>query len=164
MTPWRSRPRRWEFTASAQTTVRSVDERLLSDCGDGVTALSAVVLLLLHLQVSSLSQQEEVRALVEGQFLSRRLHAERLGYSIRKSSSPCFLSSVVFSYRPGSGRCSSGPIGDGQAGHVVCGQRASVVSPAVCLQLKEVECWRRAELHPTERSCRSVWSCDLSHH
>lgn len=161
MTPWRSRPRRWEFTASAQTTVRSVDERLLSDCGDGVTVLSAVVLLL-HLQVSSLSQQEEVRALVEGQFLSRRLHAERLGYSIRKSSSPSLLSSVVFSYRLGAGRCSSGPIGDGQVGHMVCGQRVSVISPAVCLQLKEVECWRRAELHPTERSCRSVWSCDLS--
>ncbi|XP_068199566.1 xylulose kinase isoform X2 [Antennarius striatus] len=33
-------------------------------------------------QVSSLSPQVEVRALVEGQFLSRRLHAERLGYSI----------------------------------------------------------------------------------
>uniref|UniRef100_UPI0037E85DEA xylulose kinase n=1 Tax=Semicossyphus pulcher TaxID=241346 RepID=UPI0037E85DEA len=32
--------------------------------------------------VSSLSPQVEVRALVEGQFLSRRLHAERLGYSI----------------------------------------------------------------------------------
>uniref|UniRef100_A0A8C2Z2F9 Xylulose kinase n=1 Tax=Cyclopterus lumpus TaxID=8103 RepID=A0A8C2Z2F9_CYCLU len=33
-------------------------------------------------KVSSLSPQVEVRALVEGQFLSRRLHAERLGYSI----------------------------------------------------------------------------------
>ncbi|XP_008292824.1 xylulose kinase [Stegastes partitus] len=33
-------------------------------------------------EVSSLSPQVEVRALVEGQFLSRRLHAERLGYSI----------------------------------------------------------------------------------
>lgn len=100
-------------------TVRSVDERLLSaDCGDGVTPLSAVVLLL-HLQVSSLSRQEEVRALVEGQFLSRRLHAERLGYSIRKSSSPSLPTSVVSSYRPGSGPFSSGPIGDGQAGHVV---------------------------------------------
>lgn len=33
-------------------------------------------------QVSSFSPQQEVRALVEGQFLSRRLHAERLGYSI----------------------------------------------------------------------------------
>uniref|UniRef100_A0A4W6FWP3 Xylulose kinase n=1 Tax=Lates calcarifer TaxID=8187 RepID=A0A4W6FWP3_LATCA len=33
-------------------------------------------------EVSSVSPQVEVRALVEGQFLSRRLHAERLGYSI----------------------------------------------------------------------------------
>ncbi|KAF1373361.1 hypothetical protein PFLUV_G00259760 [Perca fluviatilis] len=33
-------------------------------------------------KVSSLSPAEEVRALLEGQFLSRRLHAERLGYSI----------------------------------------------------------------------------------
>ncbi|XP_057680410.1 xylulose kinase isoform X4 [Corythoichthys intestinalis] len=33
-------------------------------------------------QVSSLSAEAEVRALVEGQFLSRRLHAERLGYSV----------------------------------------------------------------------------------
>uniref|UniRef100_A0A3Q1EFN6 Xylulose kinase n=1 Tax=Acanthochromis polyacanthus TaxID=80966 RepID=A0A3Q1EFN6_9TELE len=33
-------------------------------------------------RVSSFSPQVEVRALVEGQFLSRRLHAERLGYSI----------------------------------------------------------------------------------
>ncbi|KAM8731540.1 xylulose kinase isoform 1-T1 [Acanthopagrus schlegelii] len=33
-------------------------------------------------EVSSLSPQVEVRALVEGQFVSRRLHAERLGYSI----------------------------------------------------------------------------------
>ncbi|XP_029955070.1 xylulose kinase isoform X2 [Salarias fasciatus] len=33
-------------------------------------------------QVSSFSPQQEVRALVEGQFLSRRLHAERLGYSV----------------------------------------------------------------------------------
>lgn len=40
-----------------------------------------------HLQVSSLSPQVEVRAVVEGQFLSRRLHAERLGYSISKTSS-----------------------------------------------------------------------------
>ncbi|XP_044032140.1 xylulose kinase isoform X7 [Siniperca chuatsi] len=35
-------------------------------------------------KVSSLSPQVEVRALVEGQFLSRRVHAERLGYSIIK--------------------------------------------------------------------------------
>ncbi|XP_076014201.1 xylulose kinase isoform X2 [Genypterus blacodes] len=33
-------------------------------------------------KVPSLSPQAEVRALVEGQFLSKRLHAERLGYSI----------------------------------------------------------------------------------
>ncbi|KAM9774467.1 xylulose kinase isoform X3 [Syngnathus typhle] len=33
-------------------------------------------------KVSSVSAEAEVRALVEGQFLSRRLHAERLGYSI----------------------------------------------------------------------------------
>lgn len=33
-------------------------------------------------EVSSFRPQVEVRALVEGQFLSRRLHAERLGYSI----------------------------------------------------------------------------------
>ncbi|KAL3040328.1 hypothetical protein OYC64_011374 [Pagothenia borchgrevinki] len=33
-------------------------------------------------QVCSFSPQVEVRSLVEGQFLSRRLHAERLGYSI----------------------------------------------------------------------------------
>ncbi|KAK5849539.1 hypothetical protein PBY51_013867 [Eleginops maclovinus] len=33
-------------------------------------------------QVSSFSPQVEVRSLVEGQFLSRRLHAERLGYCI----------------------------------------------------------------------------------
>uniref|UniRef100_A0A3B3CVY0 Xylulose kinase n=1 Tax=Oryzias melastigma TaxID=30732 RepID=A0A3B3CVY0_ORYME len=33
-------------------------------------------------EVSSWSPQVEVRALVEGQFLSRRLHAEKLGYSI----------------------------------------------------------------------------------
>ncbi|CAJ1081570.1 xylulose kinase isoform X1 [Xyrichtys novacula] len=33
-------------------------------------------------EVSSFSPHVEVRALVEGQFLSRRLHAERLGYSI----------------------------------------------------------------------------------
>ncbi|KAM7369531.1 hypothetical protein PAMP_010849 [Pampus punctatissimus] len=33
-------------------------------------------------KVSSVSPQVEVRALVEGQFLSRRLYAERLGYSI----------------------------------------------------------------------------------
>uniref|UniRef100_A0A1A7WDK9 Xylulokinase homolog (H. influenzae) n=1 Tax=Iconisemion striatum TaxID=60296 RepID=A0A1A7WDK9_9TELE len=33
-------------------------------------------------EVSHWSPQVEVRALIEGQFLSRRLHAERLGYSI----------------------------------------------------------------------------------
>ncbi|XP_041824189.1 xylulose kinase [Melanotaenia boesemani] len=33
-------------------------------------------------EVSSWSPHVEIRALVEGQFLSRRLHAERLGYSI----------------------------------------------------------------------------------
>ncbi|CAN9506215.1 unnamed protein product [Ophioblennius macclurei] len=33
-------------------------------------------------EMPSFSPQQEVRALVEGQFLSRRLHAERLGYSI----------------------------------------------------------------------------------
>uniref|UniRef100_A0A3B4UXY9 Xylulose kinase n=1 Tax=Seriola dumerili TaxID=41447 RepID=A0A3B4UXY9_SERDU len=33
-------------------------------------------------EVSSFSPQVEVRAVVEGQFLSRRVHAERLGYSI----------------------------------------------------------------------------------
>ncbi|XP_043961032.1 xylulose kinase isoform X4 [Gambusia affinis] len=37
-------------------------------------------------QVSSWSPELEVRALVEGQFLSRRLHAERLGYSIGSGS------------------------------------------------------------------------------
>ncbi|XP_005813992.1 xylulose kinase isoform X1 [Xiphophorus maculatus] len=37
-------------------------------------------------QVSSWSSELEVRALVEGQFLSRRLHAERLGYSIGSAS------------------------------------------------------------------------------
>uniref|UniRef100_A0A8C5DTC5 Xylulose kinase n=3 Tax=Gouania willdenowi TaxID=441366 RepID=A0A8C5DTC5_GOUWI len=37
-------------------------------------------------QVTSFSPQVEVRALVEGQFLSRRLHAERLGYSIRSGT------------------------------------------------------------------------------
>lgn len=36
-------------------------------------------------QVCSWSPQVEVRALVEGQFLSRRLHAEKLGYSISKN-------------------------------------------------------------------------------
>nr|XP_010784752.1 PREDICTED: xylulose kinase [Notothenia coriiceps] len=36
-------------------------------------------------QVCSFSPQVEVRSLVEGQFLSRRLHAERLGYSINCS-------------------------------------------------------------------------------
>ncbi|XP_042339198.1 xylulose kinase-like [Plectropomus leopardus] len=39
-------------------------------------------------EVSSLSPQQEVRALVEGQFLSRRLHAERLGYSISETRPP----------------------------------------------------------------------------
>ncbi|XP_047185763.1 xylulose kinase isoform X4 [Scophthalmus maximus] len=34
-------------------------------------------------EVSSFGPQVEVRALVEGQFLSRRLHAERLGFSAR---------------------------------------------------------------------------------
>ncbi|XP_062235351.1 xylulose kinase [Platichthys flesus] len=34
-------------------------------------------------EVSSFSAQVEVRALVEGQFMSRRVHAERLGYSMR---------------------------------------------------------------------------------
>ncbi|XP_061615127.1 xylulose kinase isoform X2 [Phyllopteryx taeniolatus] len=33
-------------------------------------------------EVASVSAQMEVRALVEGQFLSRRLHAEHLGYSV----------------------------------------------------------------------------------
>ncbi|XP_040921617.1 xylulose kinase isoform X2 [Toxotes jaculatrix] len=33
-------------------------------------------------KVSSVSPQVEIRAVVEGQFLSRRVHAERLGYSI----------------------------------------------------------------------------------
>lgn len=33
------------------------------------------------LQVSQFSAQQEVRALVEGQFLSRKLHAERLGHA-----------------------------------------------------------------------------------
>lgn len=33
-------------------------------------------------EVSHWSPEVEVRALVEGQFLSRRLHAERLGYSV----------------------------------------------------------------------------------
>ncbi|XP_075308790.1 xylulose kinase isoform X1 [Odontesthes bonariensis] len=37
-------------------------------------------------EVVSWSPQVEVRALVEGQFLSRRLHAERLGYSIISGS------------------------------------------------------------------------------
>uniref|UniRef100_A0A3Q3XMF2 Xylulose kinase n=1 Tax=Mola mola TaxID=94237 RepID=A0A3Q3XMF2_MOLML len=37
-------------------------------------------------EVSSLGPQAEVRALLEGQFLSRRLHAERLGYSVGKRS------------------------------------------------------------------------------
>lgn len=48
-------------------------------------------------QVFSVSPQVEVRAVVEGQFLSRRLHAERLGYSISKTwfSFPCFL---LFNY------------------------------------------------------------------
>uniref|UniRef100_A0A3P8WQ10 Xylulose kinase n=1 Tax=Cynoglossus semilaevis TaxID=244447 RepID=A0A3P8WQ10_CYNSE len=34
-------------------------------------------------EVSSFSPEVEVRALVEGQFMSRRVHAERLGYSTR---------------------------------------------------------------------------------
>ncbi|XP_071340366.1 xylulose kinase isoform X1 [Trachinotus anak] len=34
------------------------------------------------IEVSSVSPQVEVRAVVEGQFLSRRVHAEQLGYSI----------------------------------------------------------------------------------
>uniref|UniRef100_A0A3Q2EFJ7 Xylulose kinase n=1 Tax=Cyprinodon variegatus TaxID=28743 RepID=A0A3Q2EFJ7_CYPVA len=36
-------------------------------------------------EVSQWSPEVEIRALVEGQFLSRRLHAERLGYSIGKT-------------------------------------------------------------------------------
>ncbi|XP_068593208.1 xylulose kinase isoform X2 [Cebidichthys violaceus] len=46
-------------------------------------------------KVSSLSPQVEVRALVEGQFLSRRLHAERLGYSISETS--VLLLNLIFS-------------------------------------------------------------------
>ncbi|KAM6908154.1 xylulose kinase isoform 1-T1 [Lycodopsis pacificus] len=55
-------------------------------------------------QVSSLSPQVEVRALVEGQFLSRRLHAERLGYSISETSVLLLLlifSSCLYSIIPG---------------------------------------------------------------
>lgn len=51
-----------------------------------------------HLQVSSLSPQVEVRAVVEGQFLSRRLHAERLGYSISKTSSDLTRFHLLFDF------------------------------------------------------------------
>lgn len=51
-----------------------------------------------HLQVSSLSPQVEVRAVVEGQFLSRRLHAERLGYSISKTSSDLTHFHLLFDF------------------------------------------------------------------
>lgn len=37
----------------------------------------------------------EVRALVEGQFLSRRLHAERLGYSVGRTSLCLLMSQLV---------------------------------------------------------------------
>lgn len=49
-------------------------------------------------QVSSLSPQVEVRAVVEGQFLSRRLHAERLGYSISKTSSDLTRFHLLFDF------------------------------------------------------------------
>lgn len=65
--------------------------------GQTVSALTgafrtSLIVSSLLLQVPSLSPEVEVRALVEGQFLCRRLHAERLGYSISKSTSPHLLS------------------------------------------------------------------------
>lgn len=77
----------------------------------------------------------EVRALVEGQFLSRRLHAERLGYSISKvtSSSP-----------------------QSQLETFKAVTWLSPASSCVCFQWQEPECWQQEELHPTKRSCRSV--------
>lgn len=96
-----------EFTALTQTTARSVDGQTDTLCVSIVTVmfmlfLDLLLVLLLLLQVSSLSPQMEVRALVEGQFLSRRLHAERLGYSISKSTSPSplFSSLLLFNSVP----------------------------------------------------------------
>lgn len=36
----------------------------------------------MNVQVDSFSQEVEVRAVIEGQFLSRRMYAENLGYSL----------------------------------------------------------------------------------
>uniref|UniRef100_A0A4W6F182 Xylulose kinase n=1 Tax=Lates calcarifer TaxID=8187 RepID=A0A4W6F182_LATCA len=71
----------WEFIASTRTTPRS-DSNLHLLPVSPASPWSHLSPLVLVLQVSSVSPQVEVRALVEGQFLSRRLHAERLGYSI----------------------------------------------------------------------------------
>ncbi len=42
-------------------------------------------------QVDSFDSSVEVRALIEGQFLSKRVHAERLGYTMGKSTLFCKL-------------------------------------------------------------------------
>ena len=43
------------------------------------------------LQVDSFDSSVEVRALIEGQFLAKRVHAERLGYTMGKSTLFCKL-------------------------------------------------------------------------
>lgn len=41
---------------------------------------------LLFLKVASFSTEEEIRSLVEGQFMAKRYHAEKLGYKLSPSS------------------------------------------------------------------------------
>lgn len=45
---------------------------------------SALVPPMCETQVASFSKQVEIRALVEGQFMAKRVHAEKLGYKIGK--------------------------------------------------------------------------------
>lgn len=40
--------------------------------------------------MSSFSDEEEVRAVIEGQFLSKRVYAAKLGYSLGKYSQSIF--------------------------------------------------------------------------
>lgn len=89
LTVWRSLLLQLEFTCLLQVTVRLVRSvvRLTERHNGHIEAGSPD----LPLQVTSLSPQMEVRALVEGQFLSRRLHSERLGYSISKISASSLL-------------------------------------------------------------------------
>jgi len=48
------------------------------------------------MQVDSFTQEVEVRAVVEGQFLSRRMYAENLGYTLGECDDLSYL--LVTSY------------------------------------------------------------------